>query len=627
MKTPAQSTRKRGRSSGVVALYLLVLSLVLIVSSGRSEARNADFFLGFPSANVFWASFAPPITDGNVLGDVGWTGAFRYEFGNGTTTPHAVVQGIRDDNFIYLSFQANNDVSFDNEDMIVLCLDPSGTDDNTRRIHIYPVYAGTGADPNGQPREIDYRIKTAGNWGNKLGLPAGSIIKVSSAGVKPNVTWFVEMQLPIAAFNLPTAGNFGLYFNVLRSNGSGVGEKYWPTTAPEIGFDVDGNTPSRDEWGTASIAGTGGGVSVNALDIFTNQTPTSKIGFPPASNIFSVKVNNTSVKRIGNTLTPIPAKQIRAKFRIANFGLPALGDWGDVPTPASPQIPSSYTDFKDIPANGSNTLSTTPWVLSAQQLQDYQSHDHQCILVELYSSDIDNTTFVNRSTWRNMDFGTASTFEATPTISVIKYGKPARGETAHAVDLHVVTDDVIINKTRKTKMSIAERRNLRSLVTKGVTKKDLPLFNPIVSEYTWVAHGSIHTGRYITIKGKRLEILDDMGSFGYIVRHDGYVTDWKPEFISAPELKQIGDNRYRLMLRPDSVEKLRLRVVPMEDRRLQNLLENERVRPNIRPGMSSESVEKMDIITDRDIKITPKMEERIYDRIPERQMKEQRVIQ
>src|SRR5262249_51251747 len=128
---------------------------------------------------------------------------------------------IRDANNLYLSFEVNNDQRFDDEDVIVLAIDPSGTPADCRRIHIYPVFAGVGAQGGGDPREVDYWTNSSTwNTGAPSGpLPVGVVIKCSSQlGGPNNVSWFVEVSLPLAQFDIPAAGDFGLYFNILRTS-------------------------------------------------------------------------------------------------------------------------------------------------------------------------------------------------------------------------------------------------------------------------------------------------------------------------------------------------------------------------------------------------------------------------
>ena len=500
-------------------LVLVAIVASLFATALPVAARNPNFRICFRQViNVPGPTFLqPPNVNGIINNDLGWTSAFRYVFGNGTPTPDGVVQGIRDNTFLYLSFEVNNDQMFDNEDVIVLTLDPTGVAAAAHRIHIYPVFAGVGAAGNGNPRQTDHWVNSAA-WASAP-LPATSLIKVTSAGVGP-VSYFVEVKLPRAAFSIPAAGDFGIYFNLIRVSavgqpiGSAV-EMYWPTDAPVIGLDLEGNTPPPDTWGNGTLAGTCNGVSIDVADISTNQNPISKIAFPPGSNIFNALVHNNSVDAAGNA---IPANQVRATFKIANFGIPAFGDWTLVPTGSNP------TAAGNIPANGSATLSTAAWTLTAAQQAEYAAHTHQCILVELDSNN-PNTFFVNKSAWRNMDFGAASVHQRTAEISGRFKERPPRGRPSHQIDLYITT----------------RRQALRRDQTGA------PIFGPQLSQLTWIANGYRRTGRFIIIKKKRFEIADRAGSFGFFVQHRGPLAGWTHS-VTGGGLRRVGNNLFTLQV-------------------------------------------------------------------------------
>jgi hypothetical protein len=532
MNTTTRLFDRTKRSWRTTTLQMVCLSFIALFLGPPSEARNANFRMGFRTAiNVPGPNFMqPPLVDGDINGDLGWTGAFRYVFGNGTLTPDVVVQAIRDGTSIYLSFEVNNDQAFEDQDLIVLTIDPTGVAADAHRIHIYPVFGGVGAGAGGAPRQVQHWKDSASwNTGGATSAMPGGLIKVSSAGAAPNVSWFVELSLPLAAYSIPAAGDFGLYFNVIRVSAKGVPigtavEKDWPTVCPDISLDVDGGTPDMSTWGTASTSGIANGVSIAASAIVTGNTPNSKIAFPPGANVFSATVLNNSVDSAG---VAIAANRVTALFRIANFGIPAFGDWTPVPTGNNPTPVPGIT----VPAGGTATLSTSPWTLTAGQAAQYAApHDHQCILVELDSTDV-NTVFVNKSAWRNMDFGPASVFERSAEISAKGYGKPPAGQKNHQFDLHVTTKaDVIRRQTNVTHVAVE---------------------GPI-SQLTWAAHGYRRTGRYLIIQKQKFEIVDHAGSFGYIVQHAGLIAAWNQK-LKGSGLRTTGNNLYRLQVPEDGI--------------------------------------------------------------------------
>ncbi|MDX6406411.1 MAG: hypothetical protein QOH70_3866 [Blastocatellia bacterium] len=499
------------RNTYLAAAVFLLLFVGPVAEAGLSNPR-----LCFPDVISTPDTFmTPPNVDGVVVGDNGWTSSFRYVFQNGTPNPNVVVQGIKDANFVYLSFEVNADPSFDNADMIIVAFDPDGTTANQRRLHIFPLFT-TGAGVGGNPQLVQY-WKDSATWGGAPQmLPAGTVIKVTSAGAGP-VAWNVEMKLPTGAagFGLPSATPFGFYFNTLIFNSIGVvGERHWPLSSPDIQL-FPNNTPPPSTWGTGDYSGGCNGVSISPSDITTNQTPTSKIA-TNAGNIFSVLVHNNSTDSGG---LPIPATQVDATFKIANFGL--SNAWDLVPAPGNPT-----TGMSTIPASGTNTLSTGTWNLTPAQVALYSmpNNTHQCILVEL-DSPAPNTTFVNKSAWRNMDFGTASVFERPAEISGKGYEPPPDGSGSYDFDLFVTTEE---------ERSIGSNRIM--VAATG---------NQPVSQLTWIAHGYRHTGRYIVSFQKRYEIVEDVGAFGYIVQHVGEVKAWLNELKGAG-LTKVNQNLYRI---------------------------------------------------------------------------------
>ncbi len=313
----------------------------------------------------------PPTIDGVISGDPGWTQAWRYVFGNGTNgpgctsgtpcSPNVAVQGIKDNTFLYLSFEVNHDHTYDDNDLIVITLSPTGNPGDDRRIHIYPnrtcvsPYIGCSPPkgPGSAPRLVEYWTNSS-TWNTTTNsaclanpcdpnvtdcvppnatLPAGFDVKVSNSGANnsQNVSWFVEVKLPIAAFQIPTTSGstFGLYFDVIRIDGNtgGYSEYYWPPNKANgqtngIGCAVETNTPSPSDWGNGTVNPNATtpcyGVNLDWTDITSNHSQ-DQIDVT-SGNAFTAQLKNNSVDGTG---APVPANQITAVFSIANFGLPS----------------------------------------------------------------------------------------------------------------------------------------------------------------------------------------------------------------------------------------------------------------------------------------------------------------
>ncbi|MBZ4417836.1 MYXO-CTERM sorting domain-containing protein [Myxococcus sp. RHSTA-1-4] len=482
----------------------------------------------------------PPTLDGKIQEDKGWTGAFRYEFGNGTTSSHAVVQGVRDSGNVYISVEANNDPSFDENDVVVLAFDLGGGANRYRRLHLFPLYA-TGAAADGRMREAQYwqsgALNPNGtvNWGTVQIIPHGDLVagaffldaKVTSSDGGPNNrTWSVEMRIPSSGLPLPPAADFKMYFDIFRVDGltSTTPSLHWPTNAnppPGDAPDINNRTPAPANWGIGSF-GTSGctGVSISATDIRTNNSPSHVIQIPgtTASNKFQAVVRNSGADA---------APDVRATFKIANFGLPSEQSWRPVPAPGNPTEAPGLS----VPALGSQMLETGSWILTGAVADSYEDNRHQCILVEL-SSGSDRTTFTNRSAYVNMDFsGSASVFERKVEISTRGYALPP-GATAHRI-----------------RVDTNQRRN--TVFAPGGLR--IP-----ISQLEWLFHGYQDTGAVVSIRGKTYRVVSPIGSFGYIIKHK-LTRPLEP--VERPELL---DDRWRIQLdnlRPE----IRLRALPRLD--------------------------------------------------------------
>src|SRR5947209_14430151 len=93
------------------AFAVIITSLLLTIPLEATDAHYRLCFtqvVGLPITNPN----QPPTIDGVVAGDPGWTQAFRYVWANGAgSPPNAALQGIRDNTYLYLSIEVNNDTA------------------------------------------------------------------------------------------------------------------------------------------------------------------------------------------------------------------------------------------------------------------------------------------------------------------------------------------------------------------------------------------------------------------------------------------------------------------------------------------------------------------------------------
>ncbi len=536
-----------------IAFAGLLLALCIVVSCVPLHAQLANYKLcytqvvGLPITNPN----QPPTIDGVVANDPGWHQAFRYVFNNGTPSSNA-VQGIRDNNFLYMSVEVNNDATYDDADLFILTLSPShgANPADDRRIHIYPNNTGVQKAVGSSARQVDYWTNST-TWNTPSAtstLPAGTDIKVSNSGAPDsgNVTWVIEIKLPLAAYNIPATGNFGMFFDIMAVNGntSTVTENFWPNEAGNaVGVFTDTNTPAVATWGngTQDPAATCYGVYLtpgNSTDITSNHNQTQiDAASTPNSNIFTATPHNNSVDRNGN---PIAVSGITVKFSIANFGL--ANNWTPIPTAPNPVGPQS------IAAGGTGSFSTTSWNITDPTLiHNYQLHPDQCIKVDMDST-VAGVSFVNKSVKRNMWVQTASEVVKPARIDAKGFDPPPAGQPDQIFDL-------VLSKKQET-----IQRNPDVAATNVGNGR-------VFSRLTWIASGCRHTGQFVQILKQKYEICEDAGAFGSIVEHAGAqaVGDWVTG-LEGNGLNKVGKlkNVYRVNVPKDGVADLTTRFQPIE---------------------------------------------------------------
>jgi hypothetical protein len=448
--------RPSTKFAGRTLLSFNVLALLLLGSCNPPPpappptAHNLNYRLCLVNAGgVPYLPKKNPTVDGTVADDLGWTGATRYIFQNGTNSQDAAMQIIHDGTNLFISFEVNNDLTFDDTDVVTLAIDPAGTAGDFRRLHIFPFAANTqGSAQNQAPQITRYWKGDPGNWLTNQALPAGTDIKVSRSGGGGG-SWSIEVQLPIAAFNIPVANYFGLYASAFKVNKFDFTytENRWPEDAlltDNMGgggtpfSDLENGTPVPDKWGNVTRGGaTCNGVYFGSGDITTDQTPSNAIS-TNHNTVFSVDVHNSSKD---GALADIAANNVSAIFKLANFGMG--NPWTQItvagnPTAAlniNPADHRIYSTGAYRPGIDFNPATYAP------------PNDHQCVLVELNSS-TPNTTFVNRSAWTNMNFQvTASPFKEIATIGT----GPQTSRTAEGGEVPVILREYTYNTEKEEK--------------------------------------------------------------------------------------------------------------------------------------------------------------------------------
>lgn len=447
-------------------------------------------------------------------------------------------------------------------------------------------------DPNNPPYPPSWLVNssTGEHQIDKLAYPYPSGNNGSCTGNNGLCTWVYEMRFPIASdvssgLVIPQDRDFKLYISVGRVVNRLYDERWWPPTSaakmtgcdrtsPGVGIcAIPGSVPNfNTAWGTATVAPNQqcGGVDLNLKwgDIYVSNAAygddnmISQKELSPGvfdSNTFHARVYNSTVDPIAVPTPPnlAPAKNVSATFFIANFGLPSEASWEQVP-PVPPNPPSPK---KDLPAGSTSqgtVLYSNPWIVPVDRRNDYDpnllpaSHPHQCIRAQLDSTPpppspnmpSNKTIFIRSSATQNMNIGNGSTFEQTAEISAKGYPpgptKPDGAVPDQLFDLRIITRQEVL------KPGAAGPVNERPVpvVAKG---QDLTLNRgkekaQVVSQFTWIAEGCRHTGKYLTDEGRAIELCDSVGSFGYVVRHTGNapVEKWKVT------LKLLDDGKNKL---------------------------------------------------------------------------------
>lgn len=540
-----------------------------------------------------------PTLDGAIEGDGGWLGSNQYAFLNGTSGQHGRVQLKRNGANLYVSFEIDKLPEFNADDVIILLVGPVLNDPTKDyRIHVYPG-SNSGNGTNSQPSRIAVWKNTSPNgpatWAQQINCePAVSpTCSTPTSFVEAKVTalfgnannskYLVEMRIKADAtgLSLPATGDILLAFNALRvyqvTNG-GITETVadqlnWPTsgnipggTYPLPGLNPsDSNimdNPERTNWGTASQVSFGqscAGVQVKRAWINSIATPATLASPAPGSNnvtnLFHVEVENTGTVAAGNVLGTISAWR---------FGSTPYQTFGKIGPPnvgtVSPGNPVTSYDGTLNPIGAGQVRELTPmsWTLTSVEYQGLYGTDHNvCSLVEL---DVDTahvptgvirTHISNRYFPWNILMAPASTFRDKALLDSRGYAPSARYPGEQRFELMVSTQE------------IAKRSN------EGDTKRDSSAFLPgvqaqrlleLVGGMPYYRKGSAffvktvcpyrHTGRYIRLSGKDIELMERAPCFEYWIHHLGEFAGWtdKLNAESSKRLTKYGDNRYSISM-------------------------------------------------------------------------------
>lgn len=526
------------------------------------------------------------------LDDPRWHGAYRRNF-NGDVAFRAIQDANGSPKSLYLSWNALFLPNLDDaDDRLYVGFRPNGG--TTALVLKILVHAG-GSVAAGDAKNVG-AIDAFTNTG-----PGGSWVTVATpTWVNQNTNAWVELLGG-------DTGSFAVQMRVPISTSGGVTNGAGPQLGndPSVwwfvtGSDVDGNFielakspnlgtigdlfdstfPDPGGWDRLStIAGdpqcpTTGGVALMSTDIGTMNTPNSLIGYNLANP--SAGPNNVFFARPRNyTGATIPVGGIKARFRIAKWGSVADPDTDWVTIPGGGGLDGTgVASTASIPAipSGSAPPSTNPitfnWQLNGADIAAFitGATPHKCMLVEM---DGPGLTFFNESVYRNMDFGSASTFKREAEISIAGLKgvegdgprrdvylaietrnmpavvKPGEGP-GHDVELPWDSGQGDGDQNPKPKQAqqqvpvphkVTWKQAHAMAVGGGLSEDVIETFMPTYRVHVYYDTGRRYDGRVI---------LRPQTYFGYFINHEGDLYGWRQELHASPdaELKVIREGYY-----------------------------------------------------------------------------------
>ena len=557
------------------------------------------------------------------LDDVRWRGAVKRTFGSGTggsnffRATQATVGGQK---FIYLTFRAAFVPALsDADDLIYFGLRKHGT---TAAMVVRVTAHGATFTPAGPPSgnppgnvaAVDIWTLSGTTWNFNPMTPtwiSGNarmwLQNIGDVGSDPNNRWAVQLRIPanVAGGITDNVGpNLGTDFDMwyLIHGSSGIGPVIladYRTAGTTTQNDLDDTLfpqPSQwDEFLLTAAAATDGGVAIYWGDVVVQNAAHGE------GSLIDNHANNTFIARPRNYSTAnIPAGQINATFRIANWGsvvgdpnMPdfSTGSWDYVPGNSEVLPVISGSDVGPIPAGSSPPL-TAPIALTAlMNLSVPPKSLHQCILVTLSGASIN---FLNDAIYQNMNFDSASLLQREADISVVglkpfaptprdvylsveKLNMPPQGKADEGEFLRASMERLIrseggegplASKLRRAQSILSdtggENQELRLQILKKVlaevdlTEEEMDQLFP-----TFRIHVYHDTGERVNHPdGTARPVLKEQSSFGIYAYHEGTLEGWQTSIQGA---QRIADNLYLIPVPNDSTEKIKVIVQAVQE--------------------------------------------------------------
>lgn len=476
------------------------------------------------------------------------------------------------------------------------------------------------------PQNVEYRKWNMGTsqWDSMPAI-SNAEIRVRSWDLgMTNKNWSVEIKLPTQRTGpdgggvdwIDFANNFAFYYDVIRvcdsgicSNTSGGGGSGNPSqgfytvqyTWPRADYSVNPPTrviqdpamgPSIDlatfeippSWLGEAIMGPGGscqGVRFQngsqGIGIKTAPSPAPLIttinGALGATNVFTARVVNDGAG---------PAPGVKARFRIANWGV--IGDadapWDDVPAkpPSSGNTnPVGGMTGITIPTGATPTDLSMSWTIDSGDRDQFKVNGgtrdpHQCVYVTLSSTqDVD---FADSSVHNNFEFVGLSSFDDEAEINGKGFVPPESGTIqdfllrTYSIPTYSLRagDDggpgTVPNRPKRQSDQIRPTpENISALEQTIYARQSAE--SKLITTWLWGMVGYRRGSGTLTIGTKKFRVYQPVGSFGYGAEHGGPIKELKAS-VAGTGLKPITGDGYQLPVPDGGVVRLKVRLEAVE---------------------------------------------------------------
>jgi len=312
-------------------------------------------------------------------------------------------------------------------------------------------------------------------------------------------------------------------------------------------------------------------VGIGAADISTDQPDNRTLSRNGATVFQAVAHLSGAPGAVANGVT--------ARFRIADWGSQALGQFNSGDTPWL-EVGTSTPENLTLPATPTATLTSQPWTPPGGGNWFTNHNEHQCMYVELSGTSGSGAHYPNgilfspASAWTNLNRAAASRFERQARISIkglspMNTPQPQRDVYIYFEPLNLPARAATKSPPTRQQASfrsagqVASREENVKLLAENPSQRLLPLPEGEVARLDapqYRVHVYHDTGVRRVTGGAKEVMLAAQGSFGYLVDHQGlndqthftYATDidqTAPQGTSeTPKLIRITNDYYRLSI-------------------------------------------------------------------------------